>query len=498
MRLQNLISPKRYRDFKNTDTFKDLTVLEALFVREGFTFYIIGGFTRSILMENPNLSYDIDITTSSPPDTTVTLLERLKASYKKNSIAVWDVGMKYGTVGLKIGKAKYEITTYRGEKYDNSTRKPVVVYGKDLKEDVIRRDFTINSIAMSVHDGQLFDYCGGISDIKNRLIKACRDPYISFTDDPLRILRCARFQSVLGFRIAKNMYSAATKAKVHMHKLSKERIAAELEKMLLGDHLEDGFDFLRKTGILEIILPEIYRLTKMTIKKTHPHKNVYVHTLKTVKRAKELLYSSNSTVKDVNRRTAVLFAALFHDIGKFDTKVEHDDGTVTFHNHNVVSAQKAALKMRELKLSKNIITVAEKLIHLHLRQYNYCDSSWSDSAVRRYIYDVGDIQEELFILINADNTGNSKMSKNICHMYRRLKDRIEEVKNKDMLTAIRPEMNGNEIMHQLGLKPSKTVGVLYRYLLELRIERGILGKDVVRKLLEDKYKEVIKDTASLE
>jgi poly(A) polymerase len=487
MKLRDLVSQKRYDRFIKSNISSELTLIEHFFAKKGFEIFVIGGATRELFLEKDELPIDIDITTSAHPSDILEILQELNKQLDEKA-NIWTVGIKFGTVGFRIGENKYEITTYRGDQYNEYSRQPVVSYSQELVDDVRRRDFTINSIALSPNTLEVIDYCNGIEDIKQRIIRSCRDPVISLSEDPLRALRCARFKATLNFQIDKRLYFATTNSLQYFHKLSKERISNELTKLLCGAHSGSAIEFLRETEVLRKLLPELYILSKMRSKRSHPHKNVYLHTLKTVERARDLLFSENSIISDYDKKIAILFAALFHDVGKFDTKQEYENGKVSFYNHNIVSAQKAVTRMRELRLPKQIIRVSEALIKLHLRQYNYDNALWSDSAIRRYINDVGDLEDELFILINADNTGNSANSKRIVANYIKLREHIKTVRDNAELTMIRPELNGNEIMEILGLKPSQLVGKLYRYLLEIKIEKGNIGREEVEKLLREEYK----------
>jgi poly(A) polymerase len=439
----------------------------------GEEFYLVGGSVRDALLGR--LGNDLDFTTSARPD----LIEKLLRKVTRNT---WDVGRAFGTIAGKVSEEGQdwlvEITTFRADSYDPESRKPTIEFGDTLGGDLIRRDFTINSMALSMETGQLLDPFGGIVDLAERLIRTPAAAEISFSDDPLRMLRAARFSSQLGFIPDVTVIKAMTELKDRLEIVSAERIQGELNKLLLSDHPREGLNLLVETGIAELILPELPAL-KMEIDEHNHHKDVYEHSLTVLDQAIALEKQRGHSPDLVNR-----LAALLHDIGKPATRRFEPGGKVSFYHHDVVGAKLATKRMQALKYSNDEIKAVAKLIELHLRFHGYGDSDWTDSAVRRYVRDAGDQLERLHILTRSDcTTRNQAKANKLRTAYEQLEWRIDELAAQEELDAIRPDLNGDQIMEILGIKPGRDVGKAYKFLLDLRMDEGPLGEERAREEL---------------
>jgi poly(A) polymerase len=451
------------------------TELGELFVAAGYELALVGGPVRDAFLGRR--SGDIDLTTDAPPD-------RILAVVGDWPDKVWEIGIDFGTVGLRKGGATFEITTYRSESYDRTSRKPVVSYGRSLEDDLSRRDFTINAMAARLPGYELADPFGGLADLQAKVLRTPGAPEASFTDDPLRILRAARFTAQLGFTVTPDVRAAMTELAglLAPPKVSAERIEGELTKLLLSPRRGGpaaGIRLLVETGVADQVLPEIPRL-RLETDEHHRHKDVYEHSLTVLTQAIDL-EARYGLAPDIVLR----LAALLHDIGKPRTRSLLPGGRVAFHHHEMVGANMASRRLRQLRYRKEIVADVSRLIELHLRFHGYGDSDWTDSAVRRYVTDAGPLLTRLHALTRADSTTRNRVkAQRLATAYDGLEARIAELAAQEELANLRPDLDGNEIMAILGISPGPLVGRAYRYLLELRIEAGPLGRErAVQELL---------------
>ena len=446
------------------------------FERAGHEFYLVGGSVRDALMGR--LGNDLDYTTSARPD-------EIEALVRKVTNAVWDVGRQFGTIACRIREddgAEWvvEITTFRADSYADHTRKPEVVFGDHLGGDLVRRDFTVNAMALRVGDGELLDPFGGLADLVTGVIRTPAAAELSFSDDPLRMMRAARFVSQLGFHPDPDVVAAMTQMASRITIVSAERIRDELVKLLLTDNPRPGLNLLVDTGLAEIVLPELPAL-KMERDEHNRHKDVYEHTLTVLDQAIELEQARGHEPDLVNR-----LAAIFHDIGKPKTRRFEPGGKVSFHHHDVVGAKLTAKRMQALRFSTQEIKAVAKLVELHLRFHGYADGEWTDSAVRRYVRDAGDQLEHLHILTRSDcTTRNVRKAQKLRRAYEELEWRIDELAAQEELDAIRPDLDGTQIMEVLGIGEGREVGQAYKFLLERRMEDGPLGEERAIRELKD-------------
>ncbi len=383
--------------------------------------------------------------------------------------AVWEVGIAFGTVGCRKENYQIEVTTYRSESYDRTSRKPEVSYGDSIEEDLVRRDFTVNAMAVALPEKTFVDPHDGLEDLARRVLRTPGTPEESFSDDPLRMMRAARFASQLGFDLADDVIAAMREMADRIEIVSAERVRDELNKLILGAHPRKGLELLVDTGLAERVLPELPAL-RLERDEHHRHKDVYEHTLTVLEQAIDL--------EDDGPDLTLRLAALLHDIGKPRTRRFEKDGRVSFHHHEVVGAKMTKSRMTKLKYPGEMIKDVSRLVELHLRFHGYGTGEWTDSAVRRYVRDAGPLLERLHKLTRSDCTTRNKRKANaLARAYDSLERRIERLKEQEELDAIRPDLNGNEIMEILGLRPGPEVGEAYRYLLELRLEHGPMGHD---------------------
>lgn len=440
-----------------------------LFVAAGYEIALVGGPVRDAFLGRA--TNDLDFTTSATPDQIVSVLT--------GSVdAIWDVGREFGTIGARIGDTHVEITTYRADKYDSDSRKPEVAFGTDLSEDLFRRDFTINSMALRLPESVFVDPFNGLQDLLDGVIRTPGEPEHSFSDDPLRIMRAARFAAQLGFQIHEDTFKAMKNMAERIKIVSAERVQVELTKMLLAKEPKEGLEALVDSGLAEIILPELPSL-KLEVDEHHHHKDVYVHTLTVLEQAID--YEKDY---ELNQDLVLRLAALLHDIGKPQTKRLEAGGGVTFYHHDVVGAKLATKRLRELRYDNDTIKAVARLIEMHLRFFGYSDQPWSDSAIRRYVRDAGELLPRLHALTRADvTTRNQKKAERLAHAYDDLESRIAELAKQEVLDAIRPDLSGEDIMEILGLKPGPEVGAAYRYLMEIRLDEGPLGYEEAKNRL---------------
>jgi poly(A) polymerase len=447
--------------------------LARAFDAAGFELALVGGPVRDAFLDRP--VNDLDFTTNASPDQILEVVVPL-------SSAQWDIGRAFGTIGVRIDGHTMEITTYRSDAYDGESRKPVVEFGDTLEGDLARRDFTVNAMALRLPALTLVDPSGGVEDLLARRLTTPAAPEVSFGDDPLRMMRAARFTSQLGFTVTEPVHGAMLQLADRLAIVSMERVSDELSKLLRTDAPRAGIELLVDTGLAEHVLPEIPAL-RLEIDEHHHHKDVYQHSLTVLDQAIDLEKERHpGEAPDLILR----LAALLHDIGKPSTKRIDGPGVVTFHHHDVVGAKLARKRLRELRFDKETITDVSRLIELHLRFFGYTEGAWTDSAVRRYVRDADHLLERLHILTRADvTTRNRRKADRLAFAYDDLEQRIAELAEAEGVAAVRPDLDGEQIMALLDLKPSREVGEAYKFLLELRLDEGPLGEEeATRRLLE--------------
>jgi poly(A) polymerase len=437
-----------------------LRELGSLFDAAGHELYLVGGSVRDALLGR--LSPDLDLTTDARP-------EQVQHITRRWADNLWDTGIEFGTVGVGKGDQRLEITTFRADTYDQVSRNPEVRYGDRLDDDLVRRDFTANAMAVRITPdgpGEFLDPLGGLAALRERVLDTPSAPSVSFGDDPLRMLRAARFVSQLGFTIAPRVQVAIEEMAPQLARISAERVSAELDKLLLGDDPVAGIDLLVQTGMGEVVLPEIGGM-QMAIDEHHQHKDVYQHSLTVLRQAIAL--------EDDGPDLVLRWAALLHDIGKPTTRRHEPDGGVSFHHHEVVGAKMTRKRLRALKFSKQMVEDISQLVYLHLRFHGYGDGKWTDSAVRRYVTDAGPLLPRLHKLVRADcTTRNQRRAARLRANYDQLEARIAELAAQEDLARIRPDLDGSQIMQLLDIPAGPLVGEAWSYLKELRLERGPL------------------------
>ena len=450
---------------RQADILRDLG---RLFADAGHQLYLVGGSVRDALIGR--LSTDLDFTTDARPDR----IQRIVGPWAD---ALWDTGIEFGTVGAGKGEHRIEITTFRADSYDKVSRNPEVRFGDRLDDDLLRRDFKVNAMAVAITPegpGEFLDPLRGLADLRNRVIDTPAAPEVSFGDDPLRMLRAARFVSQLGFTVAPRVRAAMTEMAAELGRITAERVAVELDKTLLGADPLAGVDLMVQTGLGGVVLPEVGEM-RMAIDEHHQHKDVYQHSLTVLRQAIDLESSGGvQGPPDLVLR----WAALLHDIGKPATRRHEPDGGVSFHHHEVVGAKMVRKRMRALKYSKQMVDDVSQLVYLHLRFHGYGDGKWTDSAVRRYVTDAGPLLPRLHKLVRADcTTRNARRAARLQANYDDLENRIAELSAAEDLQRVRPDLNGDEIMAILGIPAGPQVGQAWRYLKELRLDRGPLEHD---------------------
>jgi poly(A) polymerase len=461
----------------------EAAVIGRLFARHGHELALAGGPVRDVFLgERPG---DLDLATDATPEQILQIVEGW-------ADAVWTVGIAFGTVGVRKGDTHLEITTYRSEQYGLTSRKPDVRYRRSLEEDLSRRDFTVNAMAARLPGYELVDPFGGFDALKEKVLRTPGPPERSFGDDPLRILRAARFAARLGFTVAPEVRAAMTDMAARLEIVSAERIAGELKKLMLAPDPARGIDVLVQTGVADEVLPEVSRL-RMEADEHHRHKDVYQHSLTVLRQAIALepRYGLEGDLK-------VRLAALLHDIGKPKTRSLLPGGRVAFHLHEVAGAKMARRRLAALRFPNDVIDDVSRLVELHLRFHGYGEGAarsdrggpggwvppgekepaWTDSAVRRYVRDAGPLLTRLHVLTRADcTTRNRAKAERLARAYDGLERRIAELSQQEELARLRPELDGNDIMRILGIRPGPLVGRAYHFLLELRINRGELGRE---------------------
>ena len=452
----------------------DLSGLGEAFVEAGHEIALVGGPVRDAFLGRA--SADLDLTTSARPDETEAILARW-------GDATWDVGRAFGTIGARRGDVVVEVTTYRSESYDPASRKPEVAYGDTLEGDLVRRDFRINAMAVRLPDLTFVDPCGGLADLAEGVLRTPGTPEQSFSDDPLRMMRAARFSAQLGFDVAPEVMAAMTALADRLGIVSAERVQAELVKTLLAPSPRRGIELLVETGLAAVVLPELPAM-QLEIDEHHRHKDVYAHSLTVLDQAIDLETGPDGPVPGPD--LVLRLAALLHDIGKPATRRNEPGGRVSFHHHEIVGAKLARKRLRALAFDKATISDVSELIALHLRFHGYGDAAWTDSAVRRYVTDAGPLLERLHRLTRADcTTRYRRKAERLSHAYDDLERRITELSEAESLAALRPALDGRAIMELLGLRPGPEVGEAYRYLMELRLDEGELEPEVAEARLKE-------------
>ena len=431
----------------------------------GYRLYLVGGIVRDAVVGQPLA--DIDLTTDARPDQTTALVRGW-------ADAVWDQGARFGTVGLKKGDTVFEVTTHRAEAYSPDSRKPDVTFADAVDVDLSRRDFTVNAMALRVTGAEgetpeLIDPFGGVADLAAGVLRTPLAPEESFTDDPLRMLRAARFIAGYGLAPDEALVRAVHELVGRLDIVSAERIRDELCKLLVVDDPTAGLWFLVDTGIADIVLPELPAM-RVEQDPIHRHKDVLAHTIAVVAKTRPSL--------------TVRLAALLHDIGKPKTRSIGSHG-VSFHHHEVVGARMARDRLRALRFTNEQVDDISQLVYLHLRFHGYGDDVWTDSAVRRYVRDAGPLLEELNELTRCDcTTRNEKRARMLARRMDALEARIAELREQEELAAIRPDLDGGQVMAHLGIPPGRPVGEALAMLLEARLDEGPLGEEEAYRRLD--------------
>jgi poly(A) polymerase len=449
------------------------------FVAAGYELALVGGPVRDAFLGRT--SPDLDFTTDATPDETLEVIRGWADAH-------WEIGKAFGTIGLRRAGHLIEVTTYRSDVYDRTSRKPSVTFGSTLADDLVRRDFTVNAMAVRFPSLEFVDEHGGLADLAARVLRTPSTPEESFADDPLRMLRAARFSSQLGFTVAPDVRAAMTASAESLSMVSAERVREELTKLLMSDAPRAGLTLLVDTGLAEVFLPEVPAL-QLEVDEHHHHKDVYQHSLTVVEQA--ITLEGPRTVPGVNAPETVdgpdlvlRLAALLHDVGKPATRRFEAGGGVSFHHHEIVGAKLVAKRLKALRYDKDTIAAVAKLVELHLRFHGYGTGEWTDSAVRRYITDAGPLLPRLHLLTRSDSTTrNARKAQRLARAYDDLEARIETLKAAEELAAVRPELDGYEIGELLGVPPGRVIGDAYKFLLGVRLDEGMVGKDAARERL---------------
>lgn len=457
--------------------------LARAFAEAGHEFALVGGPVRDALIGREVT--DLDFTTSASPEETKQLLEGIASK-------TWEVGRAFGTIAARVKGEQVEITTYRSDVYREDSRKPEVAFGETVEDDLVRRDFTVNALALMLPEQKLVDVSQGVEHILEGVLDTPQDPSVSFSDDPLRMLRAARFAAQLGFRVAPRVQTAMLQMRERLSIVSSERIRDELVKLLATPDPVPGLRLLVETGLCDEFLPEVSAMRDMQDDHGR-HKDVYEHSLTVLTQAIELEQARESSPDgpDVTLR----LAALLHDIGKPLTR-RFEGGQVTFRHHDVVGAKLVKKRLRALRFDNDTITKVARLVELHLRFFGYSDQAWTDSAVRRYVRDAGSELERLHILTRADvTTRNRRKAERLAFAYDDIEERIAQLREQEELDAVRPELDGQAIMQLLNIPPGPLVGQAYKFLLDVRLDEGALGEEEARKRLLAWWNERQKDEA---
>ncbi|MHC5906159.1 CCA tRNA nucleotidyltransferase [Streptomyces sp. S6] len=442
------------------------------FQEAGFSLALVGGSVRDALLGR--LGNDLDFTTDARPEDVLKII-------RPWADAVWEVGIAFGTVGAQKDGFQVEVTTYRSEAYDRTSRKPEVSYGDSIEEDLVRRDFTVNAMALALPQREFIDPHGGLDDLAARVLRTPGTPEASFSDDPLRMMRAARFAAQLDFEVAPEVVAAMTDMAERIDIVSAERVRDELNKLILSEHPRKGLTLLVDTGLADRVLPELPAL-RLESDEHHRHKDVYEHTLIVLEQAMALEEDGPDLV--------LRLSALLHDIGKPRTRRFEKDGRVSFHHHEVVGAKMTTKRMTALKYSNDQVKDVSRLVELHLRFHGYGVGEWTDSAVRRYVRDAGPLLDRLHKLTRSDcTTRNKRKAASLSRTYDELEERIAELGKQEELDAIRPDLDGNQIMEILGITPGPAIGKAYKHMLELRLENGPMEHEAAVAALKEWWAE---------
>jgi poly(A) polymerase len=458
-----------------------LTDLGERFTGAGHEISLVGGPVRDAFLGRT--SPDLDFTTDATPEQTEALLHGWADAH-------WDVGRAFGTIGARkstgAGTFLVEVTTYRKDAYDRTTRKPEVAFGDNLADDLVRRDFTVNAMALRLPSLEFVDPHDGLSALAAGVLRTPGTPQESFADDPLRMMRAARFVSQLGFSVAPEVEAAMTDMADRLSIVSAERTRDEFVKLLLGASPRAGLALLVGTGLAAQVVPELPALA-LEIDEHHRHKDVYEHSLTVLEQAIALEGPPDGPPESVPGPDLVLrLAALLHDIGKPPTRRFEDGGGVSFHHHEVVGAKMAAKRLKAMRFDKDTIKAVTRLVELHLRFHGYGSGEWTDSAVRRYVTDAGPLLPRLHRLTRSDcTTRNQRKAQRLSRTYDELEARIARLQSQEELAAVRPELDGNQIAEVLGISPGPVLGRAYKYLLSVRMDQGPIGPDAAAQALRE-------------
>ena len=459
-----------------TPTLPLLQEIGARFAAAGHEVALVGGPVRDAFLGR--VSPDLDLTTSASP-------EEIEAVLAGWADTTWDVGRAFGTIGARRGDHQLEFTTYRADAYDPESRKPVVAFGDNLEDDLVRRDFTVNAMALRLPDLLFVDPHDGLGDLADRTLRTPHTPEVSFGDDPLRMMRAARFAAQLGLVPGPEVLSAMSGMGSRISIVSAERVRDELVKLLLADDPRAGLEVLVETGLAEQVLPELPAL-QLEVDEHHRHKDVYEHSLTVLDQAIGLEDPPEATGEDeVPGPDLVLrLAALLHDIGKPPTRKFEPGGGVSFHHHELVGARMTRTRLRALRFDKDTVKAVSRLVELHLRFHGYGTGEWTDSAVRRYVTDAGPLLGRLHKLTRSDcTTRNQRRAARLAASYDDLERRIDRLRSEEELKAVRPELDGNQIGEILGIRPGPVLGRAYKHLLAVRLDQGPIGPEAAREEL---------------
>lgn len=479
--------------------------LATAFADAGAQLALVGGPVRDAFLGRP--VHDLDFATDARPD-------RILEIVKPIAQAHWDIGREFGTIGARIDGEQVEITTYRSDEYDGQSRKPVVAFGDSIEGDLHRRDFTVNALALALPQLELVDPTGGFQDLIDGVLRTPIEPEISFGDDPLRMLRGIRFSSQLGFQLDYAAFEATREMASRIKDISAERVRDEFIKLMSTDSPRAGIELLVETGLADLVLPELPAL-QLERDSAHQHKDVYEHSIQVLENAialeKEAAAKRVAAVEDAaadgsqsaadpsgagdesaaaegtipaEADVVLRIAALLHDIGKPRTREFGPNGQVTFHGHDWVGAKMTKKRLSALRFDNDSVKAIARLVELHMRMYNYGSAGWTDSAVRRFARDAGERLDQLLILIRADiTTRNRRKSERLQFGINDLENRLAALREQEELDAMRPDLDGDQIMRILDLKPGREVGEARKFLLDLRLDEGALGEEEATKRL---------------